>query len=304
MVKRTLSLTIDLAFFFIYKKPKSMRQLLTILLIITLFGCKKTENTSSIREKKINPKTSQSAGKSNQFFQNTKHVTHVIVALCDNKNQGIVKVPAAIGNGQDARNNLYWGCAYGVKTYFRNQAEWTIIHNQEKINDIILERVIFKHQNGKNILVADAYDGKFIKKATDEYLKSLSGQILRTITIDKDTLGIYGNAELLTFIGHNGLMEFNLPIENYTKKDNKTRDAIILACISKDYFQPYFDKFGTNSLLMSTGLMSPEAYTLDAALDSYISGNEKPHVRLQAAKAYHQYQKCGVSAALGLLVND
>ena len=148
------------------------------------------------------------------------------------------------------------------------------------------------------------FDIPELEKATDAYLKSLSGQILRTITIDKDTLGIYGNAELLTFIGHNGLMEFDLPIENYTKKDNKTRDAIMLACISKDYFQPYFDKFGTNSLLMSTGLMSPEAYTLDAALDSYISGNEKPHVRLQAAKAYHQYQKCGVSAALGLLVND
>ena len=188
MVKRTLSLTIDLAFFFIYKKPKSMRQLLTILLIITLFGCKKTENTSSIREKKINPKTSQSAGKSNQFFQNTKHVTHVIVALCDNKNQGIVKVPAAIGNGQDARNNLYWGCAYGVKTYFRNQAEWTIIHNQEKINDIILERVIFKHQNAIKLKLPEKFSPNIIFTAGSSGLNFLKKNLEdKDIKIDNVT---------------------------------------------------------------------------------------------------------------------
>ena len=35
-------------------------------------------------------------------------------------------------------------------------------------------------------------------------------------------------------------------------------------------------KSETNSLLVSRGLMSPEVYTLEAVLDSYISGNEKP----------------------------
>ncbi|MGC6431949.1 MAG: hypothetical protein ACON5F_12965 [Jejuia sp.] len=34
---------------------------------------------------------------------------HVYVALCDNINQGIVPVPAKLGNGQDPKNNLYWG---------------------------------------------------------------------------------------------------------------------------------------------------------------------------------------------------
>jgi len=44
-------------------------------------------------------------------------VIHVLVALCDNKYQKIVPVPQAIGNGQDPKNNLYWGAAYGFKTY-------------------------------------------------------------------------------------------------------------------------------------------------------------------------------------------
>ncbi|EDY21883.1 hypothetical protein CfE428DRAFT_0008 [Chthoniobacter flavus Ellin428] len=34
---------------------------------------------------------------------------HVFVALADNATQGIVPVPAKIGNGDDAEHNLYWG---------------------------------------------------------------------------------------------------------------------------------------------------------------------------------------------------
>lgn len=41
----------------------------------------------------------------------------VFVALCDNVNQGIVPVPAALGDGEDVKNNLYWGARYGVKTH-------------------------------------------------------------------------------------------------------------------------------------------------------------------------------------------
>ena len=40
---------------------------------------------------------------------------HVTVALCDNATQGMVPVPAAIGDGDDPRTNLYWGARYGVK---------------------------------------------------------------------------------------------------------------------------------------------------------------------------------------------
>ena len=40
-------------------------------------------------------------------------VAHVIVALADNRYQGIVPVPPAIGNGDDPDRNLYWGTRYG-----------------------------------------------------------------------------------------------------------------------------------------------------------------------------------------------
>ncbi|RZL42005.1 MAG: hypothetical protein EOP00_23985, partial [Pedobacter sp.] len=60
------------------------------------------------------------------YDANTKTI-HVFVALCDNKYQGIVPVPKAIGNGQDPANNLYWGCAYGIKGYFKKSKEWKLL---------------------------------------------------------------------------------------------------------------------------------------------------------------------------------
>ena len=53
------------------------------------------------------------------LFDSTYKSIHIFVALCDNENQGIVKVPASIGNGQKPSTNLYWGCGYGIKTFFK-----------------------------------------------------------------------------------------------------------------------------------------------------------------------------------------
>ena len=52
---------------------------------------------------------------------------HVFVALADNEYQGIVPVPSRLGNGDDPGHNLYWGAAYGIKTFFARSAEWRIL---------------------------------------------------------------------------------------------------------------------------------------------------------------------------------
>jgi len=71
---------------------------------------------------------------------------HVFVALCDNVNQGIVPVPQKLGNGQDAKNNLYWGALYGVKTFFKNDKDWMLVSSETNLKTDVLERVLFKHK--------------------------------------------------------------------------------------------------------------------------------------------------------------
>lgn len=235
-----------------------------------------------------------------EFDKDTKTI-HIMVALCDNENQGIVPVPARIGNGQDPKNNLYWGTAYGIKTYFKRSKEWSLLTTQN-LNDTILERVIFKHKLKNFYLVADAYDGRYIKKTTTNFLRSSYGMVKDTVKVGVVTLGIEGNAKLLAYIGHDGLMEFDLA-EKFEKTDTLQRDVIILACISQEYFAPYLAQANINPLVWTTNLMAPEAYTIHDALSGYVQGELNSEIRLRAAKAYAKYQKCGLKGAKRLLVS-
>lgn len=233
-------------------------------------------------------------------FTGSEKSIHVLVALCDNKYQGIVPVPVKIGNGQDPDKNLYWGCAFGIRSFFKNSKSWTFI-KKYKVDSIKLERAVFKHKASGYYLVADAYDGKHIKQTTVDFLKSLSGQLTDTIQINGAIIGLNGNAKLVSYIGHDGLMDFSLS-EKFTNQDGVNRDAIILACYSKRFFQPHLLQTKANPLVWSTGLMSPEAYTLHDALESYIAKASAETVRSSAGKAYSKYQKCSEKAARGLLV--
>ena len=231
----------------------------------------------------------------------TTKVIHVFVALCDNENQGIVPVPKSIGNGQDPHQNLYWGCGYGVRTWFNRDSDWQKLKVNSQPEAPILERCVYKHKTKDVYLVADAYDGAHIKKATQEFLMASAGGNKGSISTEKGTIKTGGGADLVAYVGHNGLMDFSL--DAFPKaKDTKTRQAIILACISKSYFKPALKSSGAKPLVWTTGLMAPEAYTLGAAIKGWVNQETDAQVRERAAQAYHQYQKCGINGARNLLV--
>lgn len=233
-------------------------------------------------------------------FDSRYQYIHVFVALCDNKYQGIVPVPAGIGNGQSPRTNLYWGCDYGILTWFRKSQEWELVRKY-KVDSLRLDRVIFRHNKEKYYLIADAYDGKYIKQCTVDFLESCAGLKKDTIQAMETVMGINGNAKLLAYIGHDGLMDFKLN-EPFQNTDSIERDAIILACYSKNYFTPHLRSTLAQPLVWTTGLMCPEAYTLHDALSSYIRKQSAETIRSSAAKAYARYQQCSEKAARNLLV--
>lgn len=231
---------------------------------------------------------------------NTSNTIHVFVALCDNKYQGIAPVPGKLGNGQDPNTNLYWGAAYGVRSYFKKSKDWQFI-SSSKPGGNVLERIVFKHRVKNYYLVADAYDGKYIKECTIDFLNSCAGKTKESITAGNTTIGIGGNAKLIAYIGHNGLIDFRLPY-SFTVADEIERKAIVLACISKEYFKPYLFQAKTQPVLWTMGLMAPEAYILHDALAGFINNENNESIRLRASKAYSKYQKCSVKAAQGILV--
>lgn len=227
--------------------------------------------------------------------ENAKTI-HVVVALCDNEFQGIVPVPAKIGNGKDPANNLYWGCAHGVKTFFKRSSDWTLVSSQENPAAHILERVVFK--KGDAYLIADAYDGEQIREATSEFLNYAAGRDPVEIELAGSTLNAGGAAELVVYVGHNGLMDFSL--ENYPSHNpgsSPERQAAVFACASKAYFDVPLREAGAYPLIWTTGLMSPEAYSLKALADAWLEGKNAEATRQKVAEAYNSHQKCGLNGA-------
>lgn len=235
--------------------------------------------------------------------RNSVTVIHVFVALCDNVNQGIVPVAPSLGNGDDPARNLYWGAAFGVRTFFGKSRDWLPVNTEtvsSKFPKYILDRRIFKHRTQPAYVVAEAYRGIEIKRATEDFLAAAAGNPGETVNILVDgralTLNLAGSADLVAYIGHDGLMDFTL--SSFPKKqDQEKRDAIILACASKGYYADALRKTGANPLLWTTNLMAPEAYILSAAIDGWLRKETAEEIRVRAAKAYDKYQNCGLKSA-------
>ena len=230
-----------------------------------------------------------------QITKATKTI-HVYVALCDNKYQGIVPVPDRIGNGQNPNTNLYWGCGYGVRSFFKLKTkDWNLVKIIKQDNPKILERILFKHSTKDVYLLADAYDGKHIKTCTEDFLKASNKRDPIYLKIDSiTTISFGGVSNLVAYIGHNGLMDFELNISYYKI------DVIILACYSKNYFSSHIKAANANPILWTTHLMAPEAYTLKAAIDGWLLNETGKQIDERAAQTYNQYQKCGIKGARNL----
>jgi hypothetical protein len=228
-------------------------------------------------------------------------VIHVLVALCDNKYQGIVPVPAKIGNGQDPANNLYWGCCYGVKTFFKKQKDWKLVKRINNPTASIYERLVFKYTASGTWLVADAYNGSMIKQTISDFLDYSAG--LQKLVVSPDSLKIEagGSSALVCYVGHNGLMDFSLE-KTPANSDGLKRDVAIFACASKPYFKEAVIKAGANPLIWTTHLMCPEAYTLLATVNGWIKKDQPSVVRESVAQTYNQYHKCGIRGARNLFV--
>ena len=245
-----------------------------------------------------------------RFDPDAKFV-HVFVALCDNKNQGIVKVPAALGNGQDPDGNLYWGAMYGLRTFFRKSTDWRELKAPTApASKAVLDRVVFESADaldGPTYVIADAYDGARMTEALTDFFHSAAGR--RTGTVEVTAGGVRlqlpaaGRADLVCFVGHNGLMD--TPLADYPAYGGKINppEAVVLACKSHAYFAGPLRKAKCSPLVTTTGLMAPEAYSLDAILRAWAAGKDADACRRAAALAYGEYQKdCSLPAAMRLFL--
>ncbi|MFI5149553.1 MAG: hypothetical protein ACHQRM_07440 [Bacteroidia bacterium] len=235
-------------------------------------------------------------------FQAQTKIIRVYVALCDNDSQGIVPVPRKIGNGNDPDNNLYWGCGYGVRTFFNNSEDWMLLRKSKNPAPNILERCIYRRRRDDVYLVAEAYKGARIRQCTIDFLNASANNCSDTLHVkylgtDK-TLELK-TAPLICYVGHSALMDFSL--DSFPQKRGQTeKSVIIMCCASRLMYTRAIKASGATPLLWTTNLMCPEAYTLKSAIDGYLNKETGLQLCNRAAEVYNQYQKCGMKGARAL----
>jgi hypothetical protein len=208
--------------------------------------------------------------------------TRVFIALCDNKTQGIMPVGERIGNGDDADANLYWGCSDGFGSHFRRSKRWKTISLEKDVSPVILRRMKLAHADGQMELTAEAYRGSNIKDCLRDF----------------ESAAASGKYDLVAFIGHNGLMDFELPAPEAVS-GNRTR-VVALCCLSEKYFGDRLRALGCEPILMTRQLMYPGSFLLHAAIEKHLAGGDAAAIRAAAAAAYARNQKISTKAALGV----
>ncbi len=295
---------------------KNFKSIIPLTLFCFITCSCSTENTAKVSNApdtlNIQKEVEQQANKTYTTFERQDNVQklkakidkgtpitiHLLVPLCDNKNQGIVPVSRKLGNGRDLRNNLYWGAMYGIKNYFKNKSSWTFIRSSKNIDNNILERIILYREypnKAKTYLIADAYRGDKMKACLADFLNSVAGIVKEEIIIEEDTIKLGSHADLLVFNGHNGLMDYEM--EFVETADEKVRDVAVIGCVSHKYFVDHLKHAKGYPLLMTTNLMTPEAYVANSLIDSWIMLKEENEIKEAIGKSYHKYQKCGLKGA-------
>jgi len=168
-------------------------------------------------------------------------------------------------------------------------------------NKYVLESATFRHKSSGTTLLADAYRGSEIKQALTDFFSGAAGQEspIRFDGPAEGTMATNKKEVLLVYVGHDGLMDFAME-KSFPGNGGMKRQAIVLACASKQFFGAPLKPTGAEPLLWTTNLMAPEAYTLKAAIDGWIAGESNDQIRRRAAEAYAQYQKIPQGAALKL----
>ncbi|MCK6546389.1 hypothetical protein L6R52_11115 [Myxococcota bacterium] len=236
-------------------------------------------------------------------------VVHTFVALADNDAQGIVPIPRALGDGDAPRTNLYWGARYGVGHFLTRDRGWRRVEHASPPGPDVLERlVLVKTIAGHTtVIVADAWRGARIEAATAAFLRATAGHDAVPITISSKgatsaprELVAGGAAHVIAWVGHDGLMDFDVPALPDPDATRAARSAIVLACRSRAFFGPPLARADAHALLTTTQLMAPEAYVLDAAIEAWVRDLDPRAVRRAAARAYATYQLTSERAALGV----
>jgi hypothetical protein len=249
-------------------------------------------------------------------------VVSVHVALCDNASQGIVPVPAALGDGNRPDANLYWGARYGLRTVFDRAPGWTRETRVTAETGDLIEIVEYRRRVGPQgawaaagvtgaidvRLRAFAWRGRAMAAALAAFAKEALEPPEQTLVLDDGRcLPLPDPPRVVGFVGHNGLMDLPEPVWPFKARRGAAKPArhtgvFVLACKSRPYFLGELGAPRVHALTMTASLLAPEGYVAEALVEAFAAGAAGPAIPAACAAAYARYQKIPEPAARRIFV--
>jgi hypothetical protein len=264
------------------KKSRSARLVMTFLTILSTFfiaSCGKLSGSAGLQDVQPLP-----AG----IILPTDKTIGVFVALADPKHTGIEALPESIGNGDNAETNLYWGNDEGLKGVFDRSKKWKLVdRNETPQGEVVLSRRAYRRSGANLVMIAMAYRGTAMKRCIQDFEGAVA----------------HGAFDMVVFIGHDGLMDFQLPMPERATDQGKMPDCVALCCRSEDCMKTRLLAAGGRPVLLTTQLMYPGAFVLEAIIEPWRAGKGLSDIRESAGTAYSINQKISKKAATGVFAN-
>jgi hypothetical protein len=199
------------------------------------------------------------------------------------------------GRPGDLEHNTYWGAVFGARRFFeRKGSGWDRVE-LTRGGPVFLERAVYRRwvpraagDRVEELVVLQAVHGDAIDKAVDHFFH-MAAEGARVAFQDGDRR----RDEAVTvagYAGHNRLMDGKeLPAP--AQHARAPIPSFVLACESEPYFTPALRSAGSDPLVMTSTLMAPEGYLIDAVARGLGEGLPARELRARAVAAYAKWQR-------------
>jgi hypothetical protein len=225
----------------------------------------------------------------------------VVVPLCDSR---LIKCGGqGAGDPGSLEQNLYWGRAFGARRFFDESAKQFHRIARESGQGPMLEQLVYRRvvpaqrwgaqKDVEQLVVLRAIHGEEIDAAVrDFYHYATEGAEL---SFTEQGVERSVRVHVAGYAGHNRLMDVTLAqiLEKSAGAPSKSAPlpSFVFACRSQSYFSEALSNGGSNPLVMTSDLMAPEGYIIDAmarGLGDHVSQSE---LRQRVVQAYAAWQR-------------
>jgi hypothetical protein len=196
-------------------------------------------------------------------------------------------------DGTNPKSNVYWGAGYGLKTYFKRYDNWKVIYQKDSISEFVAERVVFAKtfvNKAQVYLIADAYFGYGMEFCLNDYFSAIWEENTDSVNILDKAIPANGNADLIVFNGHNGLLDYEIVLKN--RKCVIQKETAIICCGSYCNFIDKIKLYHTFPLIRTLDAITAEACILTSIIEPWEMLKSDEEIRQNVMRKYISIHHC------------